>query len=144
MNFKDFSVDKLYEVLQLRSEVFVVGQNCVYQDLDGTDNQSIHLCGYVSDLLVAYCRIFPPDSVIKEKCNFGRVAVAPNWQRKGIGRKLMLKTKEYLNNRWPETETLIHAQYYLKDFYSSLGFQQCGEVFDETGIPHINMVIDNN
>lgn len=140
--FSELNVDQLYELLQLRTEVFVIGQQCVYQDMDGLDNRAIHVCGRLNDVLVAYCRIFPPDVVEPGRCNFGRVAVLEAFRGKAFGRQLMSETIAYIRQHWPEKEILIHAQHYLKAFYESLGFQQCSDIYDEVGIPHIHMLME--
>lgn len=126
-------------MLQLRNEVFVVGQNCVYQDADGMDAAAIHLLGRYQEHIIACCRIFPVNVVEPNRCNFGRVAVAPNLRGRGWGRELVKQTQQYLQTQWPESITLIHAQSYLKDFYQFLGFVVCSEEYDEVGIPHLNM-----
>ena len=122
----------------------MIGQQCIYQDMDGLDRQAIHVCGYLNDELVACCRIFPPDVIEPGRCNFGRVAVAKTWRGKAFGRQLMFETIDYIQQHWPEQDILIHAQHYLKTFYESLGFCQCSELYDEVGIPHINMLLEKH
>lgn len=141
--FKDFFDLKnieLYEILKLRNEVFVLDQKCIYLDTDGLDTKAIHLCGYIESRLVAYCRIFPFGIKEEKSCNFGRVAVASNMRHKGFGKELIKRTQAFLKKEWPNDQTLIHAQNYLKAFYESLGFRPCSDVFNEEGIPHIKMI----
>lgn len=137
--FEELSSVEVYDMLQLRNEVFVVGQQCVYQDADGMDNKAIHLCGYFDYSLIAYCRIFSPGITEPENCSFGRVAVDEKWRGKGIGKELVIQTKKFLKERWPANCTLIHAQNYLWRFYESFGFEIVGGVYDEVGIPHVKM-----
>lgn len=138
--FEELSNVEVYDMLQLRNEVFVVGQQCVYQDADGMDNKAIHLCGYFDYSLIAYCRIFPPGIIEPEQCNFGRVAVSEKWRGRGIGKEVVIQTQAFLKEKWVERSTLIHAQNYLRHFYEALAFVGKGEVYDEVGIPHIHMV----
>jgi len=140
--FDELNIEELYDLLRLRTEVFVIGQQCVYQDMDGWDKRAIHVCGRLNNELVAYCRIFPPDIVEQGYGNFGRVAVDKAMRGKAFGRQLMQETIGYMQQYWPENGILIHAQHYLKAFYESLGFRQCTELYDEVGIPHIHMLMD--
>lgn len=142
--FDNFNTKELYNCLQLRTEVFVLGQNCVYQDMDGLDWQAIHICGYFHQKLIAYCRIFEPGLVEPNACNFGRVLVAPAYRRQGVGRLLMEQTMDYLREQWPKENTVIHAQKYLEAFYQSLGFTTCSATYLEVGIPHIKMIRAND
>lgn len=142
--FAQLSLEELYQLLQLRNEVFVVGQNCVYQDADGRDAAAIHLLGKWKEQIVAYCRIFPNGVEVPDMCNFGRVAVVPDLRGKGWGKELVRKAQQYLKTQWPEATTLIHAQSYLKDFYHFLGFEVCSDEYDEVGIPHLNMKWQHN
>jgi ElaA protein len=126
--------------MQLRNEVFVVEQNCVYQDADGKDDRSWHLMGWYENNLVAYCRILPP-GLSFEEASIGRVVTSPKYRKNGCGRALMetaiQKTKEQFNCK----EIKIGAQLYLINFYSSLGFKQTSEIYLEDGIEHIEMLL---
>lgn len=139
-SFEELNNLEVYDLLQLRNEVFVVGQQCVYQDADGVDNKAFHLCGYANYTLVAYCRIFPLGVAEENACNFGRVAVGEPWRGQGIGRALIIRTQAFLKEHWPDSVTIIHAQNYLRRFYEALGFQVKGGVYDEVGIPHVKML----
>jgi len=137
--FEELSTDELYAVLQLRSEVFVVEQDCVYQDLDGKDQKALHVIGSKDQAVVAYTRIFRPGDYFKE-ASIGRVVVRSSERQYGYGQKIMnasiLGVEDFFN------ETVIHlsAQLYLKKFYDSLGFEQIGAEYLEDGIPHIGML----
>ena len=137
-DFKALSNIELYQALQLRSEIFVVEQNCAYQDLDGKDESAIHVLAYYKKQLVAYARILKPGISYKEAA-IGRVVVSKNVRGKNFGKELMnyciqLTLKEYSTN-----EIVISAQKYLEKFYSDLKFVQEGEEYLEDNIPHIKM-----
>lgn len=137
--FEELSPHELYAILQLRNEVFVVEQNCVYQDADNKDPGCRHMMGWEDDWLAAYTRILPPGpgSPIP---SIGRVVVSPRIRKTGTGKLLMEKSIQAIENLFGKTPILIGAQLYLKDFYESIGFQQSSEVYTEDGIPHIEMI----
>lgn len=137
--FSSLTVDKLYEILSLRSSVFVVEQKCVYQDLDGKDQQALHLLGIEDDVLVAYLRLFLP-SENNNYLVFGRVVTARVARKKGCGKKLIQTVLNYCDENFPHTKIKCSAQLYLKKFYEAFGFQSAGDVYDEDGILHIQMV----
>ena len=138
-DFSDFSSQELYDLLQLRSEVFVVEQDCVYQDIDGKDHKALHVLGYKNDLLVAYARCFKPGDYFKE-ASLGRVIIKENQRKYGYGHHLIKESITAINNVFNETVIRISAQSHLKKFYTAHGFIQDGEGYLEDGIPHINMV----
>ncbi|HEY8387997.1 MAG TPA: GNAT family N-acetyltransferase [Parasegetibacter sp.] len=138
-SFAELSPNEIYQILRLRSEVFVVEQNCVYLDADNKDPHCIHLMGWQNNQLIAYSRIVPPGISYVEP-SIGRVVTSPLVRRKGVGRQLMLKSLEVLYNNFGKTAIKIGAQFYLKQFYESLGFRQNSEIYDEDGIEHIEMV----
>lgn len=138
--FFEYGLSEFYEILQLRSKVFVVEQNCVYQDLDYKDQEAIHLCGKDQNgILMAYCRIFPP-GIYFEECCIGRVVTYPEARGSGFGKSLMKEAISYIEKHWPEEDIRISGQLYLKIFYESLGFHQVSEIYLEDGIPHIAML----
>ena len=137
--FRDLSVYELYDILRLRSEVFVVEQNCVYLDTDNKDQHCYHLCGWKSDKLVAYVRILPPQLSFDEP-SIGRVVTSPLYRRTGAGRLLMKEAIDECCRLFGELNIRIGAQLYLKKFYESLGFRQTGEMYLEDNIPHVEMV----
>jgi ElaA protein len=139
--FDELTAAELYAVMQLRNEVFVVEQNCPYQDADDKDLQSWHLMGWDGAKLVAYTRIIPPGIAYADVASIGRVVTAPQSRGTGAGRQLMLlsitKTLEQFNVKTIK----IGAQLYLEKFYQSLGFVQCGPGYLEDDIPHIPMLL---
>ncbi len=136
--FKELSISELYETLQLRSEVFVVEQNCVYQDLDGKDEKAIHVLGYENKELAAYSRIFDKGNYFEE-ASIGRVVVSPKHRNKDFGHQLMKKSMETIQNEFKTNAITISAQEYLKKFYETHGFAQTSEMYLEDDIPHIQM-----
>ncbi|HZH95133.1 MAG TPA: GNAT family N-acetyltransferase [Flavisolibacter sp.] len=137
--FDELSPYQLYAALRLRSEVFVVEQNCIFLDMDDKDAESFHLLGYAGDKLVAYTRIVPP-GVIYSQASIGRVVTSPLVRRTGAGKVLMEQSLRTLNNLYGKVSIKIGAQLYLKAFYESFGFVQIGEGYLEDGIPHIHML----
>lgn len=137
--FNQLSLKQLYDVLQLRSEVFVVEQNCVYQDLDGKDNKALHVLGYDEDELVAYTRLFKPGHYFIE-ASIGRVVVKANYRKFGYGYDLMNTSIDAVKHYYKTDNIRISAQCYLKQFYSNLQFKIEGEEYLEDGIPHVNML----
>ena len=136
--FKELTLDELYAILKLRSEVFVVEQNCVYHDPDGKDQLAWHLMGLENGELIAYTRIFGP-GVIYSEPSIGRVVTAGSKRRSGLGRELMERSIEHCEQLFGKTAITLGAQLYLKDFYGSLGFIVSGEEYIEDGIPHVMM-----
>ena len=138
--FEELTPYHLYAILQLRNQVFVVEQNCVFQDADDKDQHSYHLMGFYDNRLVAYTRIVPVD-IIYPVASIGRVVTSPKSRRNGIGKLLMQKSiaeAYYLFNKVP---IRIGAQLYLKKFYESLNFKQTGGIYLEDGIEHIEMIL---
>lgn len=138
--FEELSLEELYAILQLRNEVFVVEQHCVYQDADDKDQFSYHLMGWLEDKLVAYTRIFPPGISYKEP-SIGRVVTSPAARGTGLGRALMQNSIDKCKHLFGNIFIRIGAQVYLKNFYSSLGFVPDGEIYLEDGIQHIEMLL---
>jgi ElaA protein len=136
--FNELSVAELYSVLQLRSEVFVVEQNCVYQDIDYKDQKAIHLLGELNGNLVAYARLFKPKDYF-EHASIGRVVVQPTHRDLKLGHELMQHSIEAIQQYFGENQITISAQLYLKKFYESHGFIQTSEMYLEDDIPHIEM-----
>ncbi|WP_233522383.1 GNAT family N-acetyltransferase [Chitinophaga silvatica] len=138
--FDALTVQELYEILRLRSEVFVVEQNCVYQDLDNADQKALHLMGTDDEgNLLAYTRLFAPGIQYTE-ASIGRVVTSPKHGRgKGIGKELMERSIAAVEQHFGMVPIMIGAQQYLHRFYSSLGFKQVSDMYLEDGIPHIKM-----
>jgi ElaA protein len=137
--FDELSVRELYEILRLRSEVFVVEQNCVFLDMDRKDPYCFHLMGWAGDQLAAYARIVPPGVSYGEP-SIGRVVSSPHFRGKRAGRTLMEQAIEQVHTLYGPVPIRIGAQQYLEGFYGSLGFVQEGEMYLEDGIPHIIML----
>jgi ElaA protein len=138
--FDGLSLYELYAILRLRSEVFVVEQNCVFQDADNKDQASYHMMGWQEDTLMAYTRLVPPGVVYTEPC-IGRVVTAITGRGSGIGRALMQQSITACRKLFGNTVIRIGAQLYLKEFYSSLGFIPTGGIYPEDGIDHIQMLL---
>lgn len=143
-HFQDLSADELYELLQLRSDVFVIEQQCIYRDLDDKDLKCYHLFGRIEETgeLAAYSRIVPP-GVSYEEPSIGRVVTSLNHRKSNFGRELMQKGIKELLLLYPGQPIRIGAQTYLIKFYNSFGFMESGEAYDEDGIEHIEMVLPN-
>ncbi len=137
--FDDLTPLELYKIIQLRNEVFVVEQNCPYQDADNKDLSSYHFMGWSNDKLLAYTRILPPGLSYKET-SIGRVVNSPAARGSGIGRELMMQSIEQVKKLFGEGPIKIGAQLYLQKFYTSIGFQQTSDVYLEDNIEHIEMV----
>lgn len=139
--FSDLTLSELYALLRLRSEVFVVEQNCPFLDMDSKDQQCHHLLGTTdtAPFLVAYTRIVPP-GVSFEYASIGRVVTSPQARRYGLGRALMQQSIAELTRIYGPVPIQIGAQLYLRRFYESFGFVPIGEVYLEDGIEHIEMI----
>lgn len=137
-SYKELSVDELYEALKLRCAIFVIEQNCNYQDMDDKDQESYHLLGYSGKQLVAYARILPQGLSYKE-ASIGRVVVDKNFRGKSGGKALMQEAIAQAKKLFNTNEIVISAQCYLEKFYGDLGFKIEGESYLEDDIPHIKM-----
>lgn len=136
--FDALSLTELYSLLQLRSEVFVVEQNCVYQDIDGKDEKALHLLGIYECKIVAYARLFKPNDYF-ENASIGRVIVAQNYRDKKWGHDLMQNAILGIKKYFDADEITISAQLYLQKFYESHQFVPTSEMYLEDDIPHIEM-----
>ena len=136
--FEALTAIELYNLLQLRSEVFVVEQNCSYQDVDNKDQIALHLIGEDNGETVAYARLFKPKDYFEE-ASIGRVVVKPTYRDKKLGHILMREAIYFMKHQFGETKITISAQLYLKKFYESHGFIQTSETYLEDDIPHIKM-----
>lgn len=138
--FDALSVVELYKILQLRCAVFVVEQNCPYQDLDNKDLICHHLSGWQGHQLAAYTRLVPAGKSFAEIA-IGRVVISAAFRKGGLGKALMQKSIEHCYSIFGPQDIRIGAQLYLKKFYEGLGFAQCSDVYDEDGIEHIEMIL---
>ncbi|WP_072980947.1 GNAT family N-acetyltransferase [Leeuwenhoekiella palythoae] len=137
--FNELTLNSLYEVLQLRTEVFVVEQNCPYQDVDGKDQKAMHILGYHKEQLVAYTRVFKPGYYF-DNASIGRVVVKENARQYGFGKDIMKASIAFIEDTLDLSTIELSAQTYLKKFYNDLGFQEIGEGYLEDDIPHIRMI----
>ena len=138
-HFTALTNKELYAILDLRNKVFVVEQNCVYNDTDAKDLQCWHLCGWQKNILVAYARIIAP-GISYEEASIGRVITHPDFRRFGYGKELMTKAIEKTKSQFHINTIKIGGQLYLEKFYNNLGFFRSSEEYLEDGIPHIEMV----
>jgi len=137
--FNDLTTKELYALLQLRSEIFVVEQDCVYQDIDYQDQKALHILGYQNEKLVAYTRIFDA-GVYFDQASIGRVLVRENVRDHKYGYDIMNTSIDAITSNYGAQPIKISAQTYLKTFYNNLGFVELGEEYLEDGIPHIAML----
>jgi ElaA protein len=137
--FEALTVNELYDLLKLRSEVFVVEQNCIYLDLDGKDKIALHLYGEFEGKIVAIARLFKA-GISFDNASIGRVVVDPNYRTRKWGHDLMREAIAGIQLHFNESKITIGAQLYLKKFYESHGFVQISEMYLEDDIPHIDMV----
>ena len=137
--FKQLSLDELYYILQLRSEVFVVEQDCVYQDVDGKDQKAIHIIGKKGGKIIGYTRVFKPGDYFRE-ASIGRVVISEKERHLKYGNELMKASIKAIKEVYNTKEIKISAQKYLEKFYNNLGFKTIGDSYLEDGIPHIAMV----
>ena len=145
--FKDLSVTELYDVLRLRSVIFVLEQKCIYVDPDGNDDKSLHVLGYEKDKkgrkeLVAYARIVPPGTIFKT-VSIGRVVVDEKFRGKEIGNVLMKESIKQTNKKYKPSIITISAQTHLEKFYNRLGFLAVGKTYLDCDIPHVTMLLKN-
>jgi ElaA protein len=136
--FSELNITELYEILQLRAEIFVVEQDCVYQDMDFKDQKSLHVFGYKNDKIIAYTRIFRPGDYF-DNASIGRVLVVASERKYGFGHDLMKASIAAIKTHFKVTEITISAQKYLKKFYETHHFMQIDDEYLEDGIPHIRM-----
>lgn len=138
VSFSELSIDELYALLKLRAKVFVVEQDCAYQDLDGLDKNATHLLGFKGENLVGYTRLLKPGDYYKEAA-VGRVVTDPEVRGKGMGKALFQEALNVAQKRFPSAGVRIMAQCYLTKFYKEFGFVVDSEEFLEDGIPHVEM-----
>lgn len=140
-HFSELTINELYDLLQLRVEVFCVEQNCVYQDIDGKDKNALHAIGIKNNQIVAYTRIFKPGDYFKE-ASVGRVVVKNSERSNSYGYDIMNASIQAIKEHLNQTKIKVSAQSYLLNFYNNLGFKKVGEEYLEDGIPHYAMIKD--
>ena len=139
--FNELTLNELYFLLKLRSTVFVVEQNCVYQDIDNKDQKALHLIGEFDNKIVAYSRLFKPGDYFDLAC-IGRVVIDKDYRDKKWGHSLIQEGIKAISDFYSENRIKISAQLYLKKFYETNGFVAQGEVYLEDDIDHIEMVLE--
>ena len=137
--FEALTANELYTILRLRSEVFVVEQDCVYQDLDDKDKKALHVIGWYGNTIVAYTRIFDVKLYFNE-ASIGRVVVEQKHRSKGFGIDIMNASIDAIKKHYNQTQIKISAQSYLIKFYNKRGFKEQGKPYLEDGIPHTAMI----
>lgn len=137
--FDELTPHQLYAILHLRNEVFVVEQNCVFQDADNNDQYARHLMGWYHQQLIAYTRLVPAGTIYQQ-ASIGRVVTSPQVRHMGVGKILLQQSIETIYQLFGKVDIKIGAQLYLKKFYESFGFAQISNVYMEDGIEHIYML----
>ncbi len=135
--FDALTPDELYALLQLRIDVFMIEQDCLYQELDGKDSESIHLLLSDNQQLLGYARVLFDSE--KNALSFGRIVNRKNLRGQGLGKLMMEAIMSYLKEHHNHTPVVISAQCYLKSFYENYGFITEGDSYLEDGLPHIKM-----
>jgi ElaA protein len=139
-HFKDLSVDEYFEILFLRSEIFIIEQNCPYMDVDEKDRKAFHLFGRnEAGKVIAVTRILPK-GVSYAEMSIGRVALKKEYRRTGIGDELMQESIKYIEQQFGKQNIRISAQQYLLNFYQKQGFKQVSEMYLEDNQPHMEML----
>jgi ElaA protein len=141
-HFDELSTHELYAMMSLRSKVFVVEQNCVYQDLDNKDQKALHLLGKFDEKIVSYARLFKSGDYFKN-ASIGRVVIDPEYRNRQWGNEMMKQAIEAIDFHFKETKITISAQLYLQQFYENNGFVKTSEVYLEDDIEHIEMKKEN-
>lgn len=139
--FASLSLEELYGILQLRQEVFILEQACVYSDLDNKDQKSFHLMAWQGETLAAYTRLIPWGISYADATSIGRVVVAAKFRGRGLGEELMRRSIEGAYDLFGRQTIKIGAQQHLKAFYNRLGFEQTSEPYMDAGILHIEMTL---
>lgn len=138
-SFEELDANRLYQILSLRFDVFVIEQNCNYQDLDYKDQHAVHLQCYHNEELVAYCRLFNKGDYYKDAVTIGRVVVSKSYRKLALGHQLLEKAIALVKEMYNEDKIIISAQLYLQKFYESHGFSVISETYLDAGIPHVKM-----
>ena len=138
-SFDQLNVTELYDILKLRQDVFVIEQQCIYPELDDTDQTAMHLYAYIDGKIAAYARLFAPGIKYAQSA-IGRVVIHPSARGGGLGKDVMVESIQALERDYPDAGIKISAQLYLQAFYEGLGFVLDSEPYDDEGIMHIDMV----
>ena len=140
--FKELTVIELYDLLQLRQQIFVVEQSCIYLDADGIDKNCLHLLGFVHGKIVAYARIIPAGISYKTP-SIGRVVIDEKHRGNKYAYKLMEKAIEITKEKFKAKKITISAQLYLLEFYEKLGFKTVGDMYLDCELPHLKMILSS-
>lgn len=140
--FAELSAVEVYDMLEARSRVFVVEQNCVYGDIDGIDKEAWHLFAFMPNegraRLAGYLRVLLPDETHPD-IRIGRVLTTPGFRGIGLGNAMLEQALRHIATQWPNTAISLHAQAHLQAFYGAFGFEPTSDIHDEDGIPHVWM-----
>ena len=139
--FNELTTAELHDIFALRAEVFVVEQDCVYQDIDGKDKNALHITGYLNEEIVAYARIFDKGTIYPKYCSIGRIAISSKERGKKLGHQLVEFSIKQCYKSFNSRAIKISAQAHLEKFYGHHGFYASGESYLEDGIPHIGMLL---
>ena len=140
-NFDELNKTELYDLLKLRSEVFIVEQNCVYQDIDDKDIKGTHFFTHDGSGLIAYLRVMELGVFYPNHISIGRVVVKQTHRNKKFGNEILVKAIDFCRKKFPKTPIKISAQTHLKAFYNQFGFEFKGEAYLEDGVPHCAMYL---
>lgn len=139
-SFDELSTTELYAILKLRNDVFVVEQKCAFQEIDDKDQQCFHAIIYDGKNIAAYCRVAPAGIIVPD-ASIGRVITSPGYRGAGLGKSIMEYVINQCKQLFGNSAITISAQVYVLDFYLNLGFHKTGEIYEEDGIPHLDMVL---
>lgn len=140
-NFDELTKRELYDILRMRSEVFVAEQSSPYNDVDGADFSALHLFAYDGETLAASMRVLPAGAAY-DTPSFGRVAVAQAYRRRGLARDMVERGISIARAEFGNCVLTIGAQVYLTEFYRSFGFIEISEPYDDAGVPHVDMRLE--
>ncbi|MFY0683308.1 MAG: GNAT family N-acetyltransferase [Balneola sp.] len=140
ITFENLTPHQLYDLLKLRQDVFVIEQQCIYEDFDGYDDKSIHFLIYEENEIAAYSRIFAPNIKYKNESSIGRIIVAKQFRGGRLGKILIKESIDYCLNSFPDNTIRIEAQAALTGYYSKLGFTPDSDIYEVDGIDHLQMV----
>lgn len=138
--FDELSTVELHDLYALRAEVFVIEQDCVYQDIDGKDPESLHVLGFVAGKLAAYARILDQGLSYTDYSSIGRIVVSPALRAQNLGHLLVDFAVKAAQKEYSKAPLKISAQAHLEKFYNAHQFKATGEAYLEDGIPHIGMI----
>lgn len=142
ISFENLTSHQLYDLLKLRQDVFVIEQQCIYEDCDGYDDKSVHFLIYEENEIAAYSRIFAPNIKYKDESSIGRIIVAKQFRGGRLGKTLIKESIDYCLNNFPDSTIRIEAQAELTAYYSKLGFTSDSDIYKVDGINHLQMIFN--